>query len=296
MRNFSFTFVIAAVLLTAPFGSVSADMISGVSLGAQSIVDSVNGMSYGKGFAFNTEQPYFNAVCVKAVSHWDTGWANLYPGVPDLSAYANTGANHNSFITVDVGNQLTTGINGLHFGTLNYSNGTTSTAYEPHNFSLSVGAAYLYQLLASSNSVEDINDLSLAIRWDRNRFGWGITEDEIAGFWNSNMYMRELLSINSDRSFWESVYDPDAYYDEIGNYSIFVMNVADNGNGPHDILYIAGAANPYDGNGGGTGDGNGGGTGGGDPGTPAATPEPATMLMFGMGLCTLPFARRLRRK
>ena len=28
----------------------------------------------------------------------------------------------------------------------------------------------------------------------------------------------------------------------------------------------------------------------------ATTPEPATMLMFGMGLLTLPFARRLRKK
>jgi hypothetical protein len=74
-------------------------------------------------------------------------------------------------------------------------------------------------------------------------------------------------------------YNPDAYYEEIGNYSILILDAVAIPNSFYEghLFYVANAVNPY------------------DPGNPV-TPEPATMLMFGMGMLALPFVRCLRKK
>jgi hypothetical protein len=57
---------------------------------------------------------------------------------------------------------------------------------------------------------------------------------------NSNPYLQSLLSINNDKNYWLSVYDPDKLYTEIGYYSVFVMNnFRSDGSAMGNMLYLA---------------------------------------------------------
>jgi len=271
MKKLFLTLFIVVAILAAPGGSVFAGKIENVSLGAQSVVDSVNKMNGGTGMNFYASQNG-PAVGVRVITNWLTS-----PDSIDLGAYANTGANHDSFTTINLDDQLPIG--GMNYGKLNYSDGMTSS--QKFGVSLNVGSAYLYKFLAESNSIEDMQALSLAIRFNQGCFGWNISEAMISEVWNSNAYLQMLLGINDDRDFWTTVYDPDAYYDEIGNNSIFIMNITRPGEGSYEALFITGAANPYDGSD--SGDGG---------GVTAQTPEPTTLMLLGTGLIALPFARR----
>ena len=264
--------VVISVLMVGTYKPLSADMVAGVSLGAQTIVDAFNGANGGQGlhFYYTTDATEQNIRFLH-----DYPWANN----PGMSTYRG-----DSYISLQVGETVGGPIRNWPSrpseGVLSYDNGTSMTT---QGSVLNVGAAYLYRMLVTTDDfMADSGAFAAAIRF---LFG----HDELSTDWN-NQYLQTLLSVNGAQDYWQSAYDPDAYYEEIGNYSIFVINsvwsqviptdgFSDTPGGVfwkyEDFLYIAGAVNPYE---------------------PATTPEPATMLMVGLGLAGLPFVRRLRKK
>ena len=277
--------VAVLLLMIGTHKPVSADLVAGVSLGAQTIVDAFNSMNNGTGFNYYPTNPA--DVGIRFLSDVDMG--NGSTQVPNTNAYyysknnpfPDDGYFNNtaSFITLEVGPNVSAAW-GTNTGRLNYDNGTSATW---HGNTLKVGAAYLYQMLATTDDIDrygtDGAEFAAAIRF---LIGQPYLPGEQHTDWD-NQYLQMLLTLNGDQDYWQLDYNPDAYYDEIGNYSIFVMNAIAPLARPlrllsfanKDYLYIAEAANPYD---------------------PAVTPEPATMLMFGIGLAGLPFVRRLRKK
>jgi len=274
--------------MVGTYKTASADMVAGVSLNAQAIVDAFNSMNNGTGFNYHMTNPA-NAG-IRFLS--DVSMGNGSTQSPNTSAYYYSRnnpfpddvyfSNTASFISLEVGPNVSTGW-GTNYGTLNYGNGTSMTHLGD---TLKVGAAYLYQLLATTNDIDRYGtngtELAAAIRF---LIGQPYLYEEQFTDWD-NQYLQMLLTLNNDHDYWQLDYNPDAYYEEIGNYSIFVMNAVSPPVAmamafnfipyPYkDYLYIAEAANPYE---------------------PAVTPEPATMLMFGVGLAGLPFVRRLRKK
>ena len=282
--------MIAAVLAAVLSGNAFADTVTGISLNAQAIVDAFNGMNNGTGFNYHVTNPVNAGIQFLS----DVSMGNGSTQTPNTSAYyysyhnpfPSDGYFNNtaSFISLDVGNNVPMGW-GTIYGKLNYNNGTSMTHY---GNTLKIGAAYLYQLLATTDGINrygtDGAELAAAIRF---LVGQPYFYEEYYTDWD-NPYLQMLLGINDDRDYWASDYNPDAYYEEIGNYSIFIMNAE----GPpaqiamrgmdmmpyyayKDYIYIAEAANPYG---------------------PTTVPEPATLLIAGIGIAGLTAARRLRKK
>ena len=309
MRTLNFTLVIAAVLLTAPFGSVSADIVAGVSLNAQAVVQSFNSLNNGKGYAFYSGGSIAGSGDIIEHLSATVNNPNNKKEHPNDDAYYRK-SNQGGFYTIRLetaGDQTWTTCKWE--GNLNYANGM-STSTNGQN--LTIGAAYLYKMMATTSwlnrnvflqdenpefvifeaamrRVMDYDSVLSPLSYDKGQFTANKPRDlspyqdliDATMKWD-NRYLQMLLEINDDKDFWTSAYNPDAYYEEIGNYSVFMMNSYRNNdiNWYTDYLYIAKAATPY----------------WSDGGTNPVAPEPATMLMFGTGLLTLPFVRRLRKK
>jgi hypothetical protein len=275
MKHFAFTFAVAAVLVVATHRSASAEMIAGVSLDAQAVVDAFNSMNDGQGALFQGRRETPNNM-------FATDFDNFVGDAPDFGAYQV--GKFVSFVYSDGGLY---GYDAV--GTLRYEEGKTTMR---HNVALSVGSAYLSRVLATTidpqwNWEGDYDDLPEKYYDFSNALDslllWSFSDDTYLPWpgldWGINSYLQMLLDANDDQSYWTSLYDPDAYYEEIGNYSVFILDAVAIPNDFFEghLMYVAEAANPY------------------NPGAPV-TPEPATMLMFGMGMLALPFARRLRKK
>ena len=267
--------------------SASADLVSGVSLGAQTIVDAANAMNDGKGVYFG-------------VNASSGTWAGAYLGgsdTLDMSAYIYNQAlamHGSTFLsTFNVDPSANTHVN-FSRGELNYNPaaGTTSVVGMSdgtlsEKLTLSVGAAFLYKMFATTGEIfhgDTMGRLILFLMTGETTSFSFLRDDPYNWMaahpnFKEERLLRVMLELNNDIDYWFSDYNPDAYYEEIGNYSVFVLNAFDSnyaGDDQYvDILYIANAANPYD---------------------PAATPEPGTLLLLGLGLTSLPFARRLRKK
>ena len=270
--------LLAVTLITAVTIGIgqnaSADMVAGVSLNAQAIVNAFNGMNDGKGMYFDFS-PHGSGGNYKITSVHDTPFA-------DTSAYSAAHGGEDFFRSFTVA--PTAPAYRPVFGTLNYNSttGTSSTYGWVDEYggaadinTLSVGAAYLYKLYATENGMmpQDFVKLGAAIR-----FFFGDTADYDRGYlgnllndpydWagvTDNPFLQMLLELNGDMNYWMSDYNPDAYYTEIGNYSVFVMNSGKEWIGPLygiDFLYVVGAANPHD---------------------SATTPEPAMLLLWALG-------------
>ena len=262
--------IVVSLLMVGITKPTSADMVAGVSLNAQAIVDAFNSLNNGRGAGFTTESSILpsNFFTYKKNGNFD---------YVDTSAYYPKGAPDRFFSVCVEPNRAAAWDGADTFARLNYINGKSMTYSQKD---LTVGTAYLYSLYATTDLPESA-ELAGAIRFLMD--DWKVGVDDAYATWN-NPVLQELLGINNDVKYWTSVYNPDAYYDEIGNYSVFVMNIAWDhplgffqNNAGQNVLYIANAANPY------------------GPENPV-TPEPATMLMFGTGLLALPFVRRLRTK
>jgi hypothetical protein len=239
--------------------SAHADVVSGV-LDAASIVNGFNSMNGGTGLNF-------------VVKGGDSGASRLSnikgKQFADTGAYHRTKGETNSFFwSFCVEPNVKSHDESV--GKLNYANGKSQTTL---GNALTVGAAYLYTMFATNQLTGyDYNSVGAAIRY--------LMGDPGAGEGISSALSGLLLGLNS-KDYWNQIYNPDNFYSEIGNYGVFVMNVTSKTPGAmnvnsQDRLYLASAANPYS-----------------PPAPPTnATPEPATMMVVGLGLAGIAIARR----
>ena len=253
---------------------VNAEMIAGVSLGAQNIVNTFNGKNGQQGYFFTSSAP----------DPWGEVKLSYYGGnTVDHGAYPSANVITTFCVQPNVGVAPASN----YSGTLSYLMGKTFThAFAPDvAHYLSVGGALLYQQYITTDLGSIFSDVQVgnAIRYLMG-YTTGIGNLSVDGW--SDSVLQYLLGITDDQNYWSSNYNPDSFYTEIGNYSVFVMNNL--GHDPNcgytqDFLYIANATNPYDYV---------------PPEKPpvdppsSVTPEPATLLMFGIGLTLLPFTRR----
>jgi hypothetical protein len=198
-------------------------------------------------------------------------------GFADTSAYAATTGTSTSYQSFCI--EPSGGVTSNMTAELNYANGISQTS---QGKTLSLGAAYLYKQFATGNltgfdyvNASTRSSNAGALR-DAIRTLIGIT-----GYatWSSNTYLLQLLTINSDQTYWMQAYNPNSYYNIIGDYSIFVMNCYTNDAGTtngQDFLYLSNATS-----------------------TSAGTPEPATLLLWCLGsagICGLTARRHAKKK
>ncbi|GHT18747.1 hypothetical protein FACS1894189_7000 [Planctomycetales bacterium] len=269
--------VLPMVLVAITLGTVrsaSAEVVTGA-FSAQSIVDAFNSANDGTGLHYTLGSSESGTVQLKNGGNYRFA---------DTSAYHSNRGNdklaaNSFFYTFCVEPEVTAQTYGT--ATLNYTNGTTKTGRDGNP--LTVGAAYLYTMFATYVKPEFYSNtvaLGSAIRFLIGDLGTG----EDGTNWTNNVYLQNLAAINS-QDYWNQIYDPNSFYSEIGNYSVFVMDVQavlTTGGlydqidsvllDSQDFLYVANAAIPY-----------------------SPTPEPATMLIFGLGIAGLGLARRKRK-
>jgi hypothetical protein len=163
-------------------------------------------------------------------------------GFVDTSAYVSgmTGG-VNYFTTFTITPEI--GTSASMSASLHYENDSTQTI--PHNDvtrTVTLGAASLYARYATGaldcfdypNAAQlalDAYDLELAIQT--------LTGSKSES-WESNKFLAHLLEINDDQDYWLQSYDPARYYDEVGDYSVFVMNGSKSDHDPgQSFLYLA---------------------------------------------------------
>lgn len=251
-------FLIAAFFLTSPI--VYADFVSGQ---AQKAVDDFNSLNKGQGYVYRVSP--FNGTWSMTTS---SGYDQADFGAYSLKVAGDTFAN-----TCCV--EPIVGTGATHVGKLNYENNATTTT---SGKALTLGSALLYSQFATGTldgyNYESPNYDNGYVLTKAIQYLMGATYDTN---W-SNAFLSDLLEINSDKSYWTQIYDPGQYYDEIGDYSVFVMNNKDEyGTHVQDFLYLAAHEDT-------SGAGN------------AGTPEPASMLIFGAGLSGLALSFSLRKR
>jgi hypothetical protein len=269
----------ALVFASGICATASAAVVQGVSLGAMEVVNAFNGLNNGTGLhfrlegsghifrVFNVGDPYYVSLAGGTVYDFvDLGGYTRDPSTL-LQVFTTFGA----AVSLTVNASAGTGTAKLNY---NPYSGSTSTQYSPsltnYNTTLSVGAAYMYTMYATegmyggpyANRGDNMSP-SFYDAWatltnqDRIRLPLGVS------MWDDkNPYLQSLLSVNSDKSYWLSVYDPDKLYSEIGYYSVFTMVLKDSsGKDMKNMLYLADMH-------------------------PAVIPEPETwaMMLLGLGM------------
>jgi len=263
--------VVAVLIFTASSMSAFAELNAGT------LVNTFNGMNGGAGFHFTFRT-------------WGTG-TNTTGQIETQAGYTTNGnVNIGAYTANSSG--TTTGSNwfrsfcvtpeilisgGNYIGTLDWKAGTGVNAGKmisqtSDGKTLSLGAAYLYMLYATSNDGIVLGQsfnagaLSQAINVLN---GGNFSYPDVSGWpgvttWNDNIYLNALLGKLNDTSYWTQAYDArqnDYGVAQMGNYSVFVMRVKDSsGVEKQNFLYIAEA-------------------------TPiiSGVPEPATMLLWSLG-------------
>ena len=264
--------IVAVLVLFVVNAKAFADQI------VQDFVDQFNAMNSNQfsdqkdqGFRFTLEE-IGSGVHFLLTARPSTEYVNV-------DAYSNTISskglqNQNYFTSFCVGPTIGAPTNQTLVGKLNYNDDRQghTRSYENDNdqgFNLSVGAAYLYMLYATS---QDTSPFGLP--FDASEFDKAINflngVPSLGTNWDNNQYLVQLESMRFGRTVWEDDYVVgksysfsfgDRTYDlGLGDYYVFVLNVQDlDGRIWQNYIYIAQIS-----------------------GTPEV-PEPATMLLWSLG-------------
>jgi hypothetical protein len=252
--------------LTLATSLVSLSLLSQAKadLNAQEIVDQFNSASGGNLLKFST---VFSLNSSEVKISQRSGY-----GFVDTSAYTGASGTSTSYQSFCV--EPTAYATNNMSAELNYADGVSKTS---QGYTLSLGAAYLYMKFATGTLEGfDYNNASnaTALR-DGIRTLIGLPGSTS---WINNAYLMQLLMINSDQNSWTQAYNPNSYYNIIGNYSVFVMNCYQDDAGTtngQDFLYLSNASQV------------------------SGTPEPASILLWGLGslgMCGFAFRRRAKNK
>jgi len=289
MKTTKTAMAIGTIFTLAAITNVYAAPVSGVTMNAQDAVNNFNALNSGAGYQFNAAARTLWGGT--GYSEFDGGHVRLTATgeMIDTQAYDPYYASNKSVVTVQLGTGLRIADHYHAIGNgstvpgsakLNYNADTGTTSTSTGN-ALNIGAAYLYKTLMTN----DANDLPRLDNWaDWNdisardlmtgtiRYLMGeVTSVNVFAFvsgwhhvvnidWDTNPYLQMLLNINDDKAYWTSNYDPNTCYDEIGDYSIFVMNgTLDDHAGPFDFLYMTSATRQ------------------------SAVPEPASLSVLALG-------------
>ncbi len=263
MRNITVPVVVAILTVAwlATPTKIHADFVTGQT---QNVVDTFNSLNDGRGYYYTVST---------SLGRWVMTNVEGYEQA-DFSAYGPSTSGENFAYSFCVEPIIGTGAR--HVSQLNYDGNSTKTS---EGNALTVGAAYLYANFASG-MLDGYDYESPSYYGDSDLIGslhsvMGL-DDRLS--WSTSEYLTAMLDVNPDQSYWEQTYDPGRFYDEIGDYSVFVMNNTDEyGTNTQDFLYLAG----YE---------------GGSPETGSATPEPASMLIVGTGIAGLGLIGRRRKK
>lgn len=245
---------------------------------AQNAVDMFNSMNNKQGYVFTQKTnllPGGTALGSSSLMTTKTGKDELALDAYSASYASGVNANGDQFFyTFCVEPGVIT--SGMVRGKLNYSNGTSTTATGKDNLSLGTAALYAQYVSGTLDGYVDTIDVTAqlvhAIRAAMEASTYG---DYYASYdWDSNIFLAALLEINAEKDYWTQDYNPGLYYEEVGDYSVFVMNTWEgDGFNRQNMLYIVE-----------------------NDGHTAATPEPASMLILGVGLASaLPLTRRRRK-
>ena len=245
---------------------------------AQHAVDMFNSMNKNQGYVFTQKVDSNSASTTlgKNVIMTTTSGKDLV----DLDAYtasyaAGVNDNGNQFFKtfcVEPG----VGTAGMVRGKLDYTNGTSTTAKGGDNLSLGTAALYAQYVSGTLDGYVDLVTTEQLVHAIRAAMETSTYGDYYTSYdWETNIFLAALLGINADKDYWTQDYDPGKYYEEVGDYSVFVMNTY-NGDGfnVQNMLYIVE-----------------------NDGHASSTPEPASILIVGIGLASaLPMIRRRKNK
>ena len=220
---------------------------------AQDIVNQFNQSSGGDQFEFDYSKNYNLVVIAEKDAQ----------GFVDTSAYVSGktgGSNYFTTFTITPDKSIGSSMS----GTLHYENGATHST--PHNDvtrTVSLGAANLYAGYATLK-FDDFNNPDTAQRalsaYELEQAIQTLTGSKHES-WETNKFLARLLLSNDNKEYWLQAYDPEAYYREIGDYSVFAMNSWDSDqNQMQAFLYLAKR----------------------EPGTLACL-EPSTAILWGLG-------------
>ena len=254
-----------ALAVLVCFGTLIVQNEAKADLSPSEIVSQFNALNSGSGLSF-TYATTNNEARI-------TNNAGATFTATDAYAMA-TGATTSVFKSFCVESGVTITNGQRYYAQLNYSGNTTRNS---SGTALTLGAAYLYQKFATNtlpgytpNNATNAAALQQAI--------YLLTGQASTATWTNNTYLQALLSVNSSQSHWLESYDPGRLYSEIGNFSVFVMQVTaqNNGSNAQDFVYVARAT-----------------FGGG-----SQVPEPATVLLWllgGAGSLGTAYAKKRRK-
>ena len=219
---------------------------------ATQIVNIFNGLNGNQGFLFDNQTTGVDSIQRLTTSSGSS---------PDLSAYASGIGGTNYFQTFCI-QPANTNVASSGTATLNYIyDPTAGSTSNSSGTALTFGAAYLYYKFATGALVVDefmANEFYVALNT--------LTGDLPSMNWSTNEFLKELRRSESDLTYWTRDYDPGVIYSEIGNFSVFVVNLSSAGLPAQNVLYLANSSGAAV-----------------EPPSPNGVPEPTALLLWILG-------------